>query len=187
MTRSNRTVKKALASICFSLLFLSCLFSAYTPQSGTQFVIKWTVTTPINSKLEILEFSSDTIISSGTEIPLEFLYGNQRVCKVQYTTNESGNITFTCKSTALKTESGLSIPYTLRMNYGDDTNSLDVGLDPSIEYPFPEEDLFTITFPGGMRTESILVYAALYPPGESDPEPLPGIYKAIVTFGVRTP
>ena len=178
--------KKIVITLTVTLFFLPCVFASYTTQSGTQFELKWTVTTPVNSKFEILEFSKDENIPDNTEIPLEFVSGNQRVCKVQYTTNDAVNITFTCKSTVLKTDSNKKIPYTLKMSYGNDTNSLYVGTE-NAEYAFPNEDLFTIAFPGGIKTESLLVWAEMHPPGESDPDPLPGIYRATITFGVSTP
>ena len=173
--------KKAIISFIFALLLLPCLFAAYRVQTGTQFKIRWIVDSEASRKFEILEFSRDEVIPDNGEVALEYNDVNQRVCKVQYTTNAVETINFTCKSTALKTNDNHFTAYTLRMTRGNVTKSLSVGCSAETEYVMA--DTHSIYFEGnGFQTENILVYAEL----STENDPYPGKYSATITFGVET-
>ena len=173
--------KKAIITLTFALMLLPCLFAVYRVQTGTQFKIRWIVDSEAYTKFEILEFSKDDVIPDNDEVALDYNEINQRVCKVQYTTNAAETITFTCKSTALKTTNNHCTAYTLRMVYGNVTKSLSVGCTADAEYVLSDEH--SIYFEGnGFQTESILVYAEL----STVDDPYPGKYTATITFGVET-
>lgn len=173
--------KKVIITLTFALMLLPCLFAVYRVQTGTQFKLRWIVDSEAERKFEILEFSRDLVIPNDDEVPLQYNDTNQRVCKVQYTTNAVETINFTCKSTALKTNNDHFIAYTLRMTHGNVTKSLSVGCSAETEYVMA--DTHSIYFDGnGFQTESILVYAEL----STENDPYPGKYTATITFGVET-